>query len=48
VTQQELNLCEFATRAVAEAGTSTTKVMRRKMVDADALGILLYAVKQHR
>jgi hypothetical protein len=41
VTEQELNLFEFATSAVAEAGTGTTKVMRRQVIHTDPLGISL-------
>jgi hypothetical protein len=42
VTEKKLNLFEFACRAMAELSTGTTKVMRRKMVYADPLGILPY------
>jgi hypothetical protein len=42
VTEKKLNLFEFASRAMAEPGTGTTKVMRREMVHADPLGIVLY------
>ena len=42
VAEKKLNLLQFATRAVAEPSTSSTKVMRRKMVNADPLGILFY------
>jgi len=42
VTEKKLNLFEFASRAMAEPGTGTTKVMRREMIHADPLGVLLY------
>jgi hypothetical protein len=42
VTEKKLNLFEFASRAMAEPSTGTTKVMGREMVHADPLGILFY------
>jgi hypothetical protein len=42
VTQQELNLFEFASGTVAEPSTGTTKVMRRQVIHPDPLGISLY------
>jgi hypothetical protein len=42
VTEKKLNLFEFASRAMAEPSTGTTKVMRREMVHADPLSIVLY------
>jgi len=42
VTEQKLNLFEFASSVMAEPSTGTTKVMRREMVHADPPGILPY------
>jgi hypothetical protein len=42
MTEKKLNLFEFTSRAMAQAGTGTTKIMRREMVNADPLGILPY------
>jgi hypothetical protein len=42
VTEKKLNLFEFASRAMAEPSTGTTKIMRCKVVHADPLCILLY------
>jgi hypothetical protein len=36
VSEQELDLIEFATREVAETGTGTAKVVRGKLLDAGA------------
>jgi hypothetical protein len=42
VTEQELNLFEFAPSAVAEPSAGTAKVMRCQMIHADLLGISLH------
>jgi hypothetical protein len=39
VTEQELNLFELASNTGAETGTSTAKIMRYKIVNANWLGI---------
>jgi hypothetical protein len=39
VTEEELNLFEFAASVMAEAGASAPKIMGRQMVDANSLGI---------
>lgn len=42
VAQEKLNLFEFSPSAMAEAGACTTKIVGRKMIDADSVGILFY------
>jgi hypothetical protein len=42
VTEQELNLFEFASRTVAEPSARATKIMRRQVIHPDPLGISLY------
>jgi hypothetical protein len=42
VPEQKLNLLQFATRAMAKTGTSSTEIMRRKMIDANPVGKQLH------
>jgi hypothetical protein len=42
VTEQELNLFEFASGTVTEPSTVTTKVVRRQVIHSDPLRISLY------
>ena len=42
MTEQELNLFEFASGTVAEPSAGTTKVTRRQVIHSDPLGISLY------
>jgi hypothetical protein len=44
VTEQKLNLFEFASSAVAEPSAGTAKIMRRQVIHSDPLGISLYCV----
>jgi len=43
VTEQELNLFEFASGTLAEPSAGTTKVMRRQVIHSDPLGVSLYS-----
>jgi hypothetical protein len=47
MTQKELNLFEFAARAVAKPGTSAAKIMGCKMIDANLLGVTFYCAPDH-
>ena len=38
VTKEKLNLFEFATSLMAQAGASATKIVRCQMVNADSFG----------
>jgi hypothetical protein len=47
VTQQGLNLFEFASCLMAEAGTCATKIVGSEMVKADSFGISLHGVPDY-
>ena len=47
MAEQELNLFEFASSAMTEAGTSATKIMGCEMVDADSLSVSFYRISDN-
>jgi hypothetical protein len=44
VTKEELNLSEFASGLMAEAGASATKVVGCQMFKADSFGVSLHRI----
>ena len=44
MTEQALNLFEFASSAMTETGASATKIMGCEMVNADSLGVSFYRI----
>src|SRR5262249_38711652 len=47
MAQQELDLVEFATSGVTEPGARPAAVMRRKVLHADSVAVLLHRVPDH-
>lgn len=44
VTKEKLNLLEFPSSIMTEAGAGVTTIVRRETVNADSLGILFYRI----
>jgi len=47
VTKEKLNLLEFATSLMAEAGASATKIVGCQMVNADSFGVSLHGIPDY-
>jgi hypothetical protein len=47
VTKEELNLFEFASGLMAEAGASATKIVGRQMVKADTFSVSLHGIPDY-
>jgi hypothetical protein len=47
VTKEKLNLLEFTSSTVTEAGACATKIVGRETVNADSLGILFHRVPDY-
>jgi hypothetical protein len=47
VTKEELNLFEFASSLMAEAGASATKIVGCQMVNADSFGVSLHGIPDY-
>jgi hypothetical protein len=47
MTKEKLNLFEFASGLMAEAGASATKIVGCQMVNADSFGVSLHGIPDH-
>jgi hypothetical protein len=47
VTEQKLNLFEFSSGLMAEAGASATKIVGCQMVNADSFGVSLHGIPDY-
>jgi hypothetical protein len=47
VTKEKLNLLKFASRSMAEASASATKIVRCQMVNADSFGVSLHCIPDY-
>jgi hypothetical protein len=47
VTKEKLNLFEFASGIMAEAGASATKIVGCQMVNADSFGVSLHGIPDY-
>jgi hypothetical protein len=47
VTKEKLNLLEFTSSTMTEAGAGATKIVGRETVNADSLGILFHRVPDY-
>ena len=47
VTKEKLNLFEFASGLVAEAGASATKIVGCQMANANSFGVLLHGIPDY-
>ena len=47
VTREKLNLLEFPSSTMTEAGARATKIVGRETVNADSLGILFHRVPDY-
>jgi hypothetical protein len=47
VTKEKLNLFEFASCVMAEAGAGATKIVGCQMVNADSFGVSLHGIPDY-